>query len=367
MSNQEQDHLEKTLAILSKRLIQAQAQCKHTKKTIHSKKAFLLSSKSILQQDFGHVFKLNDQNGTRRRRKKRVLQGPPPGLVPLLSNEGLTHKETTEVNNGLTVISCKGIILQDRVWLRLTFLPGTERISQAHLTWLAPSPNAWAPNELDRSTLHGVPATPSSTSSSYQQYLLYAATTLPPHILLSPGQVERMDIKVAVRYIVDDNDWLDSASVSIEWTGNYQWITEDIENIHHWAPILYPYKVHLSLASPLQPTKDWTSLNDDIHIASDASLLLVQGKGDPFSSIRAQLYGIKNQYLASWLSNKSNKNTTVIPWDGIALDTRHRLQHSIVSLIDQSQSLTPSAHTKLVNREHSLVKLSTLLSSSSSK
>ncbi|CAO3597093.1 unnamed protein product [Absidia cylindrospora] len=260
MSNQEQDHLEKTLAILSNRLTQAQTQYKQTKKTIHSKKAFLLSSKSILQQDLGHVFKLDNQNGTGRRRKKRVLQGPPPGLVPLLSNEGLTHKETTEDNKGLTVTSCKGIILQDRVWFRLTFLPGTERISQAHLTWIASSLNAWAPNELDRSTLHCISAAPTSPSSSYQQHVLYAAATIPPHVLLSPDQVESMDIKVSVRYIVDDNDWLDSAAVAIEWTGKYQWILEDRENMHHWAPILYPYKVHLSSSSPLQPTKDWTSL-----------------------------------------------------------------------------------------------------------
>ncbi|KAI8092959.1 uncharacterized protein BX664DRAFT_328591 [Halteromyces radiatus] len=344
MSKQEQDNLEKTLNILSKKLLSTQIQYRHTKQTVHTKHAFLLGSKTVLQNDLAHVFKLDQQ---KRKRTKNILQ-PPPGLLPLLSHKGISHNNYTP-SDSLIVHSCTANLQHDRVYFRMTIINQTvESILQAHLVWMSPLP--WTPFALDRSTLYTIP------SSSTQ--VLYAATTIPSHLLFTPQQLTSMDIKAACRYMTENGDWLQSSSIHIQWVDSRQWMKDDIDSIQNWAPILYPYQLHLSSTLSSSSLQHWIHLNDDVHLTSDGSLLFIQGNPH-FSPIQGHLYSINNQSLASWLEQNKHLSNKILPWDGMALDTSQRLQKSIVSLVDQAHPSSSSSH--LANRENSLAHLSTLL------
>ncbi|KAI8338254.1 hypothetical protein BC941DRAFT_470255 [Chlamydoabsidia padenii] len=315
---------------------------KQRKRQVHAKKTFLLSSKTLLQQDLGHVFQ---QQGNGQRRKRQRIQ-PPPGLLPLLSHQGITHDKTNTTSVSLTPVSCTGVILHDRIWLCLTFNVDTQAsITQAHLTWMSPE---WTPTELDRSTLF----------SPHSTHALYAATTLPP--LVSAHHIKTsMDIRIGIRYKLEESgQWMDSTGLPIHWVNNgYTWIINNGQDaINHWAPIIYPHKVHLCS----QPTIEWISLNDHVQVAPDASLLLVQDSNH-FAPIQAQIYGLSNHILASFIQSQP-----FLPWDGTTMTTRDRLQHTIVALMDQtsSSSSSSSSQSRLANREHSLAQLSTLLPSS---
>ncbi|SAM00949.1 hypothetical protein [Absidia glauca] len=312
MNNQEQAHLEKTLAILSDKLQQAQ---KH--------------SKTLLQQDLGHVFQLHDDGGSRRRKRRRIPPPPPPGLLPLLTHKGISHtprNPDTHVSNP-TPESCTGVILQERLWLRLV-VTHEESMEQAHLIWLAPP----TPIQVDRSTVF---------TTSPHETVFYAATTM-----VDP--LNTMDIELGVRYRTGEETWMDTVGLPITWHEDpVEWMKNDLDLIHHWAPILYPYKAHM--VTHLSPHNDWITLNEHIHVSSDASVLFVQGS-DHFAPIQAHVYALRNHALTT---------LSTATWDGVAMTTQERLQQCIVALIDQSQSPPQS---RLANREHSLAQLAALLS-----
>ncbi|KAI9304273.1 hypothetical protein BJ944DRAFT_267091, partial [Cunninghamella echinulata] len=355
MSVQEQQNLEKTLSILSKKLQQAQQQYKETKKTVHTKKAFLLSSKSVLQQDFQHAFIIQK----RRRQPKSLLSVVPPGLLPLISTREAISTETTLIDQHIQIISCSGIIKQDYIWFKMKINnQSSENIVQANMTLTSINSISF---EVIRSTLHNI--------SALSNHILYAAMMVPPK--LSPEKLVSMNMKLSCKYMLENGNWLESSAMDVQWMNNKkndadhdqyinEWILKDCDNISIWAPIFYPYKIHLSY-SDTTILKDWIRLNDDIFISPDDSLLFVKSNDITILPIQSHLYGLKEQAISSWLY-QTKIDQYMIPYDGMHMDTYNRLKNIIVSLMDvQTLSAESSSHNHLINSENSLVQLSSLV------
>ncbi|CAO3622110.1 unnamed protein product [Cunninghamella blakesleeana] len=353
----EQHNLEKTLTILKNKLEQAQQQYKQTKKTIHTKKAFLLSSKSLLQQDFQHAFLIKK----RKYKPKTLLSTVPSGLLPLISTKvhGFKKKEsnittTTLLEQHIKVISCIGIIIGERIWFRTIINnSSTENIAQANMTLM---PINWISFEILRSTLHNI--------SALSNHILYAAMMVPPN--LSPEKLASMDLKSSCKYMLENGNWLESEAISIQWINKKddqykQWMIDDIDKISTWAPIYYPHKIHLSY-SDLLNLKDWIRLDKNIFITPDKSLLFIKSDNlNTLSPIHSHLFGLKEQTIASWLY-KTKLDKYMIPYDGYNIDTYQRLKNIIISLMDlQTLSSESSSYNHLINRENSIVQLSSLI------